>query len=429
MDQDKNRVLIICRDFPPYGSVTSYYIRMLELANFLSDNDYIVDVYCVSRAYKSAKEVLDPEVRVHPLISIYAYFDVVGCKLDNLILKFGCVVTKVFKKLFLKLIRNVIDYESILTQRFYNKIMSEVKDWENVNVITSSPSHSIHLVGEKIKDALGEKVNWIADFRDPWSARPLYGSKQADELEFERKVEARILKKADHFVVVSEGMADYYEKLRGDHVEVIENGYVDATKLEPNPELADFVNKQHEAKRIVLAYFGTGGIGSAGQSGKDLFFLGDFLGEKDEVFESYALVMQGSLVVNKNNWGDRLLVLDSEELSQVRANMGIVDVGLNVYTCIEDADMTVGSKIYELAASNTPTWCLIPNGARSIQRFAKKVGGVLITDPLNKEQVIDDAMKIIDKFKDNDDFFKIDTSGLTDYKRSSQYKKFLILMN
>jgi len=402
---------------------------MLELANFLSSNDFIVDVYCVSRAYKSAKEVIDPQVSVHHINSIFTYFDVVGCNLDSAILKFGCVVTKIFKRLYLKFIRNVIDYESILTNIFYNKIISEVDNWNNVNVITSSPSHSIHLVGELLKDSLGEEINWIADFRDPWSARPLYGSKQDDELKYEREVEARILKKADHFVVVSEGMADYYEKLRCDHVEVIENGYVDAPVLEPNSELAEFIKKQHETGRIVLAYFGTGGIGSAGQSGKDLQFLGNYLGEKKDVFEKYALVMQGSLVVNVNNWGSRLLVLNSEELSQVRANMDIVDVGLNVYTCIEDADMTVGSKIYELAASNTPTWCLIPNGAKSIRRFAKKVGGVIITDPTNKEHVISDAVKIIDNFKKNDDFFKINKTELTDYKRSSQYKKFLMLMN
>lgn len=369
--KNKN-VLIICRDFPPYGSVTSYYIRMLELANFLCGNDYIVDVYCVSRAYKSAKELLDPKVRVHPVKSIYTYFDVVGCNLDNFILKLGCMVTKVFKRLYLKFIRNVIDYESILTDRFYNKIMSDLEDFEDVNVITSSPSHSIHLVGELLKESLGEKINWIADFRDPWSARPLYGTKQEDELKFEKKVETRILKKSDHFVVVSEGMADYYEKLRCDYVEVIENGYVDARPLEPSSELVEFVKKQHEMGRIVLAYFGTGGIGSGGQSGKDLHFLGDYLGSQADVFEKFALVMQGTLVVNEHNWGSRLLILNNEELSQVRANMGVVDVGLNVYTCIEDADMTVGSKIYELAASNTPTWCLIPKGAISIQRFLKK---------------------------------------------------------
>jgi len=315
-----------------------------------------------------------------------------------------------------------------MTGHFYNRILSDLKGVENANLITSSPSHSIHLVGELLKDSLDRKINWIADFRDPWTPRPLYNIKKTAEVEFEKKVEARFLKKADHFVVVSEGMANYYKKLRHGCVKLIENGYIDTVELKPNSRLVEFVTNQHKAGRIVLAYFGAGGIGFGGQSGKDLRFLGDCLAERADIFNKFSLVMQGSIAINKHNWGDRLLVLDSEELSQARANMRVVDIGLNVYTCVEDADMTIGSKVYELAASNTPIWCLIPNNAKSIQSFAKKVEGVLITDPLNKAQVINDAEKIISHFGSGKDYFKINKSELVNYKRSSQYKKFLELL-
>ena len=34
-------------------------------------------------------------------------------------------------------------------------------------VITTGPPHSLHLIGLHLKRQLG--INWIADFRDPWT--------------------------------------------------------------------------------------------------------------------------------------------------------------------------------------------------------------------------------------------------------------------
>src|SRR5690554_8223668 len=37
------------------------------------------------------------------------------------------------------------------------------------NVITTSPPHSVQLIGLKLKTQLKNKINWIVDFRDPWT--------------------------------------------------------------------------------------------------------------------------------------------------------------------------------------------------------------------------------------------------------------------
>ena len=49
-----------------------------------------------------------------------------------------------------------------------NFLKKYIKDNNIKTIITSGPPHSMHLIGLKIKDILN--INWIADFRDPWSS-------------------------------------------------------------------------------------------------------------------------------------------------------------------------------------------------------------------------------------------------------------------
>lgn len=92
-------------------------------------------------------------------------------------------------------------------------------------VITTGPPHSMHLIGQGLKRALG--VTWIADFRDPWTDIDFY-----QQLKLTRWADARhhrlersVLQEADRVVTVSWRWADDLARIGGRPVEVVTNGY------------------------------------------------------------------------------------------------------------------------------------------------------------------------------------------------------------
>ncbi|MGD9991815.1 MAG: glycosyltransferase [Salinivirgaceae bacterium] len=92
-------------------------------------------------------------------------------------------------------------------------------------IITTGPPHSMHLIGLKLKKAL--KINWIADFRDPWTNIDFYKdlrlTKYSDSKH--RKLEKQVLSKADCVITVGNTMKKEMEELGANHCNVITNGY------------------------------------------------------------------------------------------------------------------------------------------------------------------------------------------------------------
>jgi glycosyltransferase involved in cell wall biosynthesis len=126
-------------------------------------------------------------------------------------------------------------------------LQQEKFDW----VITTGPPHSTHLVGFKLKKELG--VNWLADFRDPWTEvyyNDLFKRTKKKEAK-DAQLELDVLTFADKIVTVGPSMQTLLqEKLTTGKgkVSYIFNGF-DKTKF-------DKAVKQ-EFKEFTIAYIGT----------------------------------------------------------------------------------------------------------------------------------------------------------------------------
>ena len=100
-----------------------------------------------------------------------------------------------------------------------------IQDNNIETIITSGPPHSLHLIGLELKQEL--KVNWLADFRDPWTtigyhkALKLsnYASKKHKKLEFQ------VLNSADTIIVTSNTTKSEFQAITSKPIEVITNGY------------------------------------------------------------------------------------------------------------------------------------------------------------------------------------------------------------
>lgn len=88
----------------------------------------------------------------------------------------------------------------------YKKAVELIKEFGIDTVITTSPPHSTQLIGLKLKKRL--KIKWIADLRDPWTDIYYYSQFMHTPIAraIDKNYERNVLEKADHIIVVSEGM-------------------------------------------------------------------------------------------------------------------------------------------------------------------------------------------------------------------------------
>lgn len=118
-------------------------------------------------------------------------------------------------------------------------------------LITTSPPHSTQLIGLKLKKQL--KVNWIADFRDPWTDiyyyKDLYPTKLATTIN--KNWERKIFRTADKIITVSNDLKRLFSAKSENvesKIEVIPNGF----------DLDDFENFSPEkSEYFYISYVGT----------------------------------------------------------------------------------------------------------------------------------------------------------------------------
>jgi len=108
-------------------------------------------------------------------------------------------------------------------------------------VVTTGPPHSMHLIGRRLKKKLG--INWLADFRDPWSKWDILDKLKTSSLvkEYHKRLEKKVMQEADVCTTVSTRLA---ESLGGS--EVLHNGITVMNQSEVEPNQA----------RFTIGYFG-----------------------------------------------------------------------------------------------------------------------------------------------------------------------------
>ena len=113
------------------------------------------------------------------------------------------------------------------TYKFLKKYYKE----NNLNtLITTGPPHSMHLAGMKLKQDIG--INWIADFRDPWSN--FFQNKLLNQLKSTMKkhvkAENKVLKNCDAAFTTSQSLRSKFLD-KNSNVFYVPSGFEE--KIEP----------------------------------------------------------------------------------------------------------------------------------------------------------------------------------------------------
>lgn len=92
-------------------------------------------------------------------------------------------------------------------------------------VVSTGPPHSMHLIALGIKQRLN--IPWLADFRDPWTDIDYYKDMKISSFadNKHKKFELRTIKGCNAMVVVSRDMKENYERMGGNNVHLITNGF------------------------------------------------------------------------------------------------------------------------------------------------------------------------------------------------------------
>jgi glycosyltransferase involved in cell wall biosynthesis len=92
-------------------------------------------------------------------------------------------------------------------------------------VITTGPPHSLHLIGMELKNR--HKINWITDFRDPWTTIGYHDKLQLSDwaAKKHKQLEKQVLNSCDQIIVTSPTTKTEFEALTSKPISVITNGY------------------------------------------------------------------------------------------------------------------------------------------------------------------------------------------------------------
>lgn len=92
-------------------------------------------------------------------------------------------------------------------------------------IVSTGPPHSMHLIALSVNKHLN--IPWLADFRDPWTDIDYYKEMKISAIadKKHKSLELKTIRGCNAMVVVSRDMKMNYEKMGGNNVNLITNGF------------------------------------------------------------------------------------------------------------------------------------------------------------------------------------------------------------
>jgi len=229
------KVLIITYYWPPSGGPGVQ--RWLKFVKYLREYKIEPIVYIPENPeYPILDKSLNSEVPQNITILKHKIFEPyvlakLFSKKDTSIISSGIIAEhkkqNLLQKLFLYIRGNFFIPDA---RKFWVKpsieFLSDYISKNNITtIITTGPPHSLHLIGLGLKQK--HELNWIADFRDPWTQigyhKKLRLSKRSREKHLE--LEKKVLSGANHIITTSFTTKAEFEKKTSRPISVITNGY------------------------------------------------------------------------------------------------------------------------------------------------------------------------------------------------------------
>lgn len=235
MEAKQKKLLIITYYWPPAGGPGVQ--RWLKFVKYLPDFNIEPHVYVPQNpTYPIVDEGLVSEVSEKAIIikkPIFEPYQLASLFSKNKTKKISSGIIpnqkkqSLLERLLLWIRGNVFipDARFLWVQPSVAFLKKYIEDNQIDTIITSGPPHSLHLIGLQLKEEMA--VNWLADFRDPWTTigyhKALKLSAYASNKH--KMLESKVLNAADTIIVTSKTTKKEFEALTQQPIEVITNGY------------------------------------------------------------------------------------------------------------------------------------------------------------------------------------------------------------
>jgi glycosyltransferase involved in cell wall biosynthesis len=286
-------------------------------------------------------------------------------------------------------------------------------------IVSTGPPHSMHLIALGLKKRF--ETPWIADFRDPWTDIDFYEKLRltswADKIH--RKLELKVLEKADHVVTVSPQCSKDLRKISKREVEVIYNGF--------DPD--DFKGLTSSSdENFSISHFGAF---NSDRNPKVLWKILGRLAKENAIFKEKLRIRligqtDASVIseIEKNDLQENLILID--HLPHIKGLEELAQSQLLLLP-INDAPNARGilpGKMYEYMALKRPVLAIGPTDSDFAQILKETNAGLSIdfTDSNGMRNAIENYFNLYNERK-----LKVESKATERFSRKNLAKKFIEL--
>ncbi len=230
-----SKILIITYYFPPAGGPGVQ--RWLKFVKYLPDFDIQPIVYIPENpTYPIVDENLVQEISEKAIIlkhKIFEPYQIASFFSKNKTQKIssGIIPNKkkqtFLEKLLLWIRGNLFipDARIFWVKPSVKFLEKYIQENQIETIITSGPPHSLHIIGLELRRKL--KLNWIADFRDPWTTIGYHKALKLSNYASKKHkyLENKVLNSADKIIVTSKTTKTEFQTITNKPIEVITNGF------------------------------------------------------------------------------------------------------------------------------------------------------------------------------------------------------------
>lgn len=417
------KALIITYYWPPSGGVGAQ--RWLKFAKYLREYGWEPIIFTPENPDFDIKDASgekdianDMEVLKLPIWEPYQLFKTLKGKKNKTKLKQGLVLENknqtLLDRVSIWLRGNILVPDPrVFWLRPATKFLDDIIESNAIDVVISTgPPHSMHLIGLKLQQK--HNVKWIADFRDPWSKWDLLDKLETSYLarQWHRKLEKKVLQKADLVLTVSNRLAKNFMQLGAKKVEYITNGY---------DEDDYFERKEVRPSKFVLSHVG---LLNEMRNPTVLWQVLEELCESDSEFASNFELRLGGIVsesiierINKSDYFKNSVILKEyiphQEIYDEYAKASLL---LLIVNNTNNSQWILPSKLYEYIYSGQPILMLgqlESDAADIVSTFESNV----VVDFENKESLKTAILYFYSLFQKGQSINNSDSDNIEKYSR------------
>ena len=423
-----NKVLIITYYWPPAGGPGVQ--RWLKFVKYLPDFGVEPIVYIPENpSYPLIDEKLLSEVSDATVIlknKIFEPYALASFLSKNKTKKLGAgIITKkkkqsLIEKAMLWVRGNVFipDARVFWVKPSVKYLKKYIQENNIETIITTGPPHSLHLIGLDLKKQLN--VNWIADFRDPWTTigyhKELKLSKWASAKH--KSLEKEVMNTCDTILVTSPTTKTEFESITNKPIEVITNGY-DVEKIEKKPLDENFT----------LAHIGS----FLSERNPQILWesLSELIQENEDFAKYFKLKLIGA--VSK----EVLQSISEFQLDKYVQNLGYVSheealvhqrssqVLLLIEIDSEDTKCIIPGKLFEYMVSERPILAIGPKNS-DFENIIKQTNTGVFYQYNEKNELKNKILTYFNQYLDKS--LKVHAVGLQQFSRKSLTEKLAKLL-